>query len=205
MVRAESKLTVLLARDKNRVHVRVGAKTYKLSLPRAFLVAHEFMRSKHYEAASRVCEALVQSGALGPRAAILLARCRAGLKDYSACNELLRTALAAADIPTADALHTAFVYANLGMRSEAIRELARVAHDRPDLPTVCLLLGDVFATLGEKDQAGRCWRLAIQRDTRNGSVARAAQKGLSSLQNQLQSRSHNPYPTEKKPVERPKS
>jgi hypothetical protein len=194
MVRSRSRVTVSLATDTKQVHLQIGPKTYSLSLSKAFSVAHEFMCRKNYTAASQVCEALVQSGSLGPRATIMLACCKAGLKDYFSCNELLRSLFAAQDTPVAEGLHTAFVYGRLGMRSDAIRELAKVADDRPDLPTVCLLLGDLFAAVGHNDKAVQCWRLAIQRDQRDGSVAREAQKGLSILLKQSQSPSQNAAP-----------
>lgn len=188
MVRAEYDLTVSLASNKKSVQVQLGPRTYSLSLSKAFSIAHEFIRRKQYKAASQVCRALVQSRHLGPRAVIMLARCKAGLNSYSSCNKLLRTLFTAEDSPVAERLHTAFVYHHLGLRADAIRELTQVAHDRPDLPTVCLLLGDLYAAAGRKDRAMHCWQLAVQRDHHGGAVAHEARRGLSTLGRKAQSK-----------------
>lgn len=116
----------------------------------------------------------------------MLACCKAGLNRYSSCNKLLRTLFAAEGSPVAERLHTAFVYRNLGLRADAIRELTQVAQNRPDLPTVCLLLGDLYEAIGQKQRAIQCWRLAIQRDDPGGAVALVARQGLSALARQGQ-------------------
>jgi hypothetical protein len=181
MVHAVIDFTVSLASDKTSVYLQVGPKSYNLSVSKAFSTAHEFFCRKKYGPASQICEALVQSESLGPQAAILLACCKVRLKDYSSCSEVLRTIFGANDTAVAEGLHTAFVYGALGMRSDAIRELAKIADDRPDLPTLYLLLGDLLIAAGQKDKAARCWQLAVQRDPRGGPIAREAQRGLSIL------------------------
>ena len=115
----------------------------------------------------------------------MLAYCKARLKEYTLCSEVLHMLFGEKQAAVAEALHTAFVYSNLGLWPDTIRELAKVADDRPDLPSVCLLLGDLFAGLGRRDKALRCWRLAIQRDQPNGSVASEAQRELAALLKQL--------------------
>jgi tetratricopeptide (TPR) repeat protein len=187
MTPAEPDFAASLTDDKMQIRVRFGHKTYCLSLSKAFTFAHELACRKKYHDAARVCEALVQSEHVGARASIMLAFCKARMKDYSSCSELLRKLFGEDNAAVAEALHTAFVYINLGLLSDAIRELATVADGRPDLPSACLLLGDLFAGVGQRKKAIQCWQLAIQRDQPDGSVASEARREVAALLGQGQS------------------
>jgi hypothetical protein len=84
MVPTEPNLAISLTNDKTRVHVRIGPKAYSLSLSRAFAFAHELVCRKKYQGAAQICDALVQSKHLGARASIMLAFCKARMKDRMA-------------------------------------------------------------------------------------------------------------------------
>jgi hypothetical protein len=67
------------------------------------------------------------------------------------------------------------------MSAEVAQELAAIVTDRTDLPTICLILGDLFGTMRQLDKASSCWKTAIQRDERGGPVAVTAQGELARL------------------------
>jgi hypothetical protein len=67
------------------------------------------------------------------------------------------------------------------MRWDAARELVGVVNERTDLPSLCLLMGDLFASLGKTRKAILCWQLAMKRDMNGGLVANAAKEELVKL------------------------
>jgi len=180
MIRAKPTFEVLVPTN-GHVPVRLGDKTYSLSPQRAFFEGYCLLRAGQYEEAAMIFNAIPAAGVHPRRSAIMLARCKAGLREYETCLELLRSAFAGEPEQVADALHTAFIYDAMGMLTDAIRELAQVARVRPDLPTPCLLLGDLFARVGMQGNAARSWKVAMERDNVGGAVADAAKKRLSEL------------------------
>ena len=185
----------VLAPENGRVPVRLGDRTYSLNPQRAFFDGYCLMRAGQYEEAAMIFNAISAAGAYPRPSAIMLARCKAGLHDYEACLELLRGALAGEPEEVADMLHTAFVYDAEGMLTDAIRELVYLARVRPDLPTPCLLLGDLFTRVGMQSNAARSWKLAIERDNAGGAVDAAARKRLSELLREPQHGQLYPQPT----------
>jgi predicted Zn-dependent protease len=163
------------------IRLQAGSRTYQMSLSRAFRLAHSLLRGREYKVAGKLLEALLRNGGPGPRTSILLAYCKAGEHDYAACNALLKEILTGEQESTIDRLQAAFVFNSVGMRSDAVRELTRVAHERSDLPTTWLLLGDLFAAAGKMKKAALCWMQAIRRDQAGGWVARAAREELGRL------------------------
>jgi tetratricopeptide (TPR) repeat protein len=164
--------------NQRRMEVHFGGKTYHLDLEQSTAFARRLLRRKRYLAAAKVCEAAMKLSARSRQAAILLAQCQAGLKNYAACNELLREALGCDAYSVAKQLHAAFVYLNLGLPVEAMRELTSVVRDHPELPCVCLILADLFAMAGDRRNASRCYRLAIRRDPHGGPIGQAARREL---------------------------
>ena len=183
MIRKPSQLTVSINDDRT-IHFRAGRKAYDFGLDEALAYAYWLIKARQYEAATKLCEAVARFESHARRAAILMARCEVGVKNYTASCDILKGAFAGQDAPVAEELQAAFVYHTLGMHHDAIRSLAAVAQKRPDLPTVFLLLGDWFARLGDGDRAVLCWRSAVQRDRRGGSAARAAREELSRFKHQ---------------------
>jgi hypothetical protein len=88
----------------------------------------------------------------------------------------------------AEWLHTAFVYLGVGMWTDGAMELSKVVRRCPDLPVVCLILGDVLAILRRRTKAVKCWQLAIARDRGGGPVATTARRLILSSANR--SRGH---------------
>ena len=83
--------------------------------------------------------------------------------------------------PVADRLHDAFAYHGLGVKTDTLQELISLSNEYKDLPTVCLILGDIFAEVKNLRQAALCWKLAVQRDGKEGIVAQAAREVLRRL------------------------
>jgi tetratricopeptide (TPR) repeat protein len=167
--------------DQKMIRLQSGDKKLLITAEQAYTMAHNLLRSRRYEAAAELLEAVASTGEANPRVNILLACCKAGMKDYMGCNELLHKVLDADNEKAAESLQAAFIFDRVGMKKDAIRELLQVADDHPELPTVCLLLGDLMAAIGNEKNAAKCWRLAAKRDQERGYVARAAKNSLSKL------------------------
>jgi hypothetical protein len=171
----------MVAAPESKIRLQVGERSYVLDPQRAFVFAHTLVLKKEYEKAATVLKAVVESKVEHPRPAILLAYCEAALKDYAASHDLLELSFPDEKRPIADRLHDAFAYHGLGVRTDTIQELVSLVNEYKDLPTVCLILGDLFAEAKNVRQASLCWKLAIQRDGREGIVAQAAREMLRRL------------------------
>ncbi|MCC6123486.1 MAG: hypothetical protein IT426_00840 [Pirellulales bacterium] len=167
--------------QESRIRLRIGERSYLLDPQRAFVFAHNLILKKEYENAATVLKAVVASNVEHPRPAILLAYCKAALKDYAASHDLLELSLPEDKRPVADRLHDAFAYHGLGVRTDTLQELVSLANEYKDMPTVCLILGDIFAEAQKMRQAALCWKLAVQRDGKEGAVAQAARDVLGRL------------------------
>jgi hypothetical protein len=159
------------AASEYRLKVRVAGKTYSLDLQQAFHFGYMLVRQRRYRRATQVFDAMAHSGRSNTLATIMLAYCKALLKDYEATQDLLIAAFPGNRITVAEQLHTAFVYVSLGMWADAVAALSEVARQYDDLPIVCLLLGDLLASQGTRADAITCWRLAVARDHKDGAVA----------------------------------
>jgi thioredoxin-like negative regulator of GroEL len=160
---------------------RFRGKAYQLTFEQAFGFGHTLLEGGHAQDAAKLFTALAKVPNRGPRAKIMLAQCQAALDNYAACHEILAAALQGEDQPVAEDLQAAFVYHKLGMEGDAVREVAKVVNKYKNLPTACLVLGDLFAAAGRTDKAVRCWKLAIRRDRRGGGVALTARQQLDRL------------------------
>jgi thioredoxin-like negative regulator of GroEL len=134
------------------------------------------MNGGHFNSAAQILEMLTKVKGRGPRARLMLAQCKASQENERACKEILDQVFEGEDDPVVEELQAAFVYRRVGMKAEAIREMAKVVKRHPDLPTACLFLGDLFLAAGRPDKADVCWSIAIKRDRRGGAVATAARK-----------------------------
>jgi predicted Zn-dependent protease len=161
-------------------NVRAAGKTYSLDFRQAFRFGYALAKARKFKAAARVFQALRHSEDAGSLATIMLAYCKAGLGDYGGSSALLCDVFPNDNKTRLDQLHTAFVYASMGMWEDASRELAELTRRCPRVPVICLLLGDLLASQGRGDKALTCWRLAAARDRRDGAVAAVARRAISS-------------------------
>src|SRR5262249_32387466 len=104
--------------------------------------------------------------------------------DFAACSTTLAAAFEDDKESISENLHSALVFQRLGFRSDAIDTLGQLVARFAGLPTVCLLLGDLFAVQGDRSKAGDCWTMSLKRDRLQGGVALAARRRLKSTQSQ---------------------
>jgi len=185
MVRAASGIN-LSALENGKLSLWISGKKYRLTFPQAFVLGYDLAHARKYEAAARVFAALAHAEQYSDPARIMLARCRAGLKDYAGCSALLENTVGSSSGKVADELHAAFVYQNWGLRTDALRQLGKIAAVRPDLPVTYLLQGELWAGLGRRRNAALCWQEAIRRDRAGGAVAATARRKLWSLRKSTQ-------------------
>ena len=164
--------------NNQRLKFEIGSKTHQVSPEDAIVLAHALIAAKRYDRASRICEVLLGRDSHDSCAAIFFACCKAGLRDFAACNQLVTTVLGEGNLQLAEHLHAALVYRELGPTPDAISELTAATNDAPDMPILWLLLADEHAAIGNRDKAALCWRLAIDRDTRGGPIALLARRQM---------------------------
>lgn len=168
-------------RHSDRIKVRLGSTERVLSEDQLFVFGHVLLNGGHGKEALHVFKILSEHRPKDRRVKVMLARAEASVEHFDLCHSILESIFADHDDATIDELHSAFVYHRLGMIHEAVKELAKAIKEHPDMPTACLCLGDEFAAEGIYDKAKRCWELAIQRDSKNGPVAKAAARQLEEL------------------------
>lgn len=161
--------------------IRMYGKNHVLTYEQAFQLGHSLIEGGRAQDAAFIFAMLAQSPGNGPRAQIMLARCEAAMDSFTACREALATVFADDQKPLADELQRAFVFAELGLRDDALRAVLGLANRYPQYPTLCLILGDMFRANGNDSKAKECWKLAGQRDRQRGSVALAAKRQLERL------------------------
>jgi predicted Zn-dependent protease len=167
--------------NSHRLKVQIGSNTYYAGPEDAIVFAHALLAAKKYHHAARICEVLLGWDSHDSSAAILLACCKAGLRDYAACYQLLKDVFEKNNLQLAEHLQAALVYQELGTKPDAVSELTAATNDSPDMPILWLLLGDEYAAISDCGKATLCWRLAIDRDTRGGPVALAARRQMARL------------------------
>jgi hypothetical protein len=166
-----------------KVNVNVGGKVQTMSYEQAFVLAFALIDQKQYEHAARLFERLQQFTDRGPRAYIMQAFCEAAASHFDSCSKPLAATFNGDNQSLAAELHNAFISYHVGIRQEAISTLTDLVNRHRELPTVCLLLGDMFRALGKPDMARKCWSLAVKRDLPNGAVALVAARHMRSLAN----------------------
>jgi tetratricopeptide (TPR) repeat protein len=169
------------ATHEYHLNVHAAGKTYSLDVRQAFRFGYTLLRTRKLKEAAQIFEAMTHAETPSRPATIMLAYCRAGLKDYAASSALLCQLFAGEnERDKADRLHTAFVYMSVGMWADAIEELAALARQCPELPSVCLLLGDLFALQHKRTKAILCWRMAAKRDHDGGAITAVVRQLVSS-------------------------
>lgn len=161
--------------------ITVNDKRLKLDFAHAFALADALLEGDQLHAAKSIFAVLAKVKGRGPRAKLMLAQCEAALRHFQACSEILDTTFADEDKPIAQELQNAFVFHKLGFRDDAIRSLHKLASKYDSLPTLCLILGDMFKEQHKYEKAKACWKLAMKRDLLKGGVAIAAERRLKKL------------------------
>jgi predicted Zn-dependent protease len=155
----------------------------KLSAPESFAVGLSLVQSRSYTAAARVFAALARRQPGNPQFLMMLARCRAGLRDFERCNDILKSLFGDGDCEAVAMLQAAFVFETLGMSDDATGELQKLklAENHPQMPLLRLLLGDFYARKGNANWALRCWKSALELDGEDGCVAFVARRQMTRL------------------------
>jgi hypothetical protein len=128
--------------------------------------------------AAKLFERLEEFADRGPRAFIMQAFCEAAAMHFEECSRPLTEAFAGEKLAIASALHNAFISYHVGIREDALKSMAALVNKYQDLPTLCLLLGDMLETAGRLPMARKCWSLAVHRDREGGEVAAVAMQRL---------------------------
>ena len=165
---------------EHHLHIRAAGKTYSLDFRQAFRFGYTLLRTQKFQNAASVFEAMTRLGNHDHLATIMLAYCKAGLRDYAASNALLCEAFGDGEKTRAEQLHATFVYLSLQMWPDAAEELTTMATENPDLPVICLLLGNLLLVQRKRTKAIQCWRLATERDHDGGAVAAVARQLIAS-------------------------
>jgi tetratricopeptide (TPR) repeat protein len=172
-----------------KLELNIGSKVQAVSYEQAFSLAFTLIDEKRYEHAARLFERLQQFADRGPEAFIMQAFCEAAALHFDTCSKPLAATFDGENRSLAAELHNAFISYHVGIRQDAITALAELVNRNRDLPTLCLLLGDMLRAMGKTDQARKCWSLAIKRDLPNGSVAIVAARHIQSLAKKLRAAS----------------
>jgi uncharacterized protein HemY len=149
----------------------------ELSYQEAFVLGYSLARHKHYHPAVAVFQRLAAAPDSSPRASIMLAHCLDELSEFDKAKGVLDNAFPK-DHAVANELQDVFVCERLGAIDEALKDLVDLVNKHKELPTLCLLLGDLFEMRKRPDKARQCWKLAIHRDRPDGPVTMAARQRL---------------------------
>jgi hypothetical protein len=157
------------------IALTINGELHTLPYEKAFALGCSLLEKGLPEQASRVFEKLEPFSDRGPRAFIMRAFCEAAAKHFAQCSAALSQAFEGESQEVAETLHSVFVYYHLACRKEAMHDLANKHHE---LPTLCLLLGDMLAAAGNSSLARKCWKLALRRDRPDGAVAAVSKQRL---------------------------
>jgi tetratricopeptide (TPR) repeat protein len=161
-----------------RLRLKMGGQTRDVSYEQAFVLGHELFRNRKFAQAAAVFEKLTAVPQRGVRAHVMLAICRAGLSDYQAAFAVLKQAFVGNNDVLGSALYEVIIQSRMGFKEVARQQLAQLANDHHELPTLCLWLGDMLEAGHQVEKAVECWKLAVRRDRRGGGVALAASQQL---------------------------
>ena len=170
--------------DKRRgekVAIVIKGRKRVLSYDDALSYAHTLCCAGRFREADQLFDGLVRMRPRDVHAKIIRARCLAGLERFGECKNTLEEIFAERQAPVAKKLHAAFVFMQLGILSSAVEELSLLTKEHPDLPTAWLFLGDALASTKKFEKAESCWKVAISKDEKAGSVARVARRQLAKL------------------------
>lgn len=155
--------------------IRRGDRCEQWSFETLFDYGHRLLLKGKYEVGASVFAQLATSQDRGPGAHVLLAWCHAMRDDYSGSSATLHRALPREKYgDVASRLHDLFVLWRVGLFLDVKNELTQLASAHPELPSLCLLLGDLLKACGA-DKLSRCfYRRAIELDHPDGAISRSA-------------------------------
>lgn len=166
-----------------RFTVNRNGRMEKLTFEQLFATGHRLWMRKDYETARSVFTELMQASDRGPRAAIFLAHCHAMLGDYGSCSATLNRALPKDEYgDVATRLHDAFVFWKVGLFVDVRKELSTMTERWPSLPSLSLILGDLFLMTGAMRRSKQFLLQAIRNDRQAGGVALAAESSLRAIE-----------------------
>ncbi|MBX7165730.1 MAG: hypothetical protein K1X74_05220 [Pirellulales bacterium] len=168
------------------VTIELDGQVHTLSFEQAFALAHRLWRRGRAREATELHEALWRRRPDCRDQSVLLARGLARLQQFDRCRELLHSTFGEHDDTVAALLYDAFVMRALGDRREAIRDLDVVVQEHDNLPAACLILGDLWESVGNRSRAAANWRLAAQRAGERGPVAYSAHCQIAELRRNKQ-------------------
>jgi hypothetical protein len=178
MIQQSSEHEPVAAQDRAEIEFRLGERDYRLVYEQAFMFAYALLEQGKIEVAARIFERLESFQGRGPRAFIMQAFCEAAALHFDECSKPLVKVFDGENKPLAADLHNAFISYHVGIRDEALNAMIDLVNKHRELPTLCLLLGDMLRSTGQLKMARTCWQLAIQRDGPNGAVAAVASRHL---------------------------
>ncbi len=160
------------------IEITIGGKNRRLGYERAFALGCSLIEKGHAAEAAKLFERLEEFTDRGPRAFIMQAFCEAAVLHFADCGKPLSEAFQGEKQRIATDLHTAFVSYHVGIRKDALKAMVELVNKHRDLPTLCLLLGDMLERASQLHLARKCWGLAVQRDHPGGAVAAVAMQHL---------------------------
>lgn len=160
------------------IEIIVHSKKRRLTYESAFALGCSLIKKGQVADAARLFERLEEFTDRGPRAFIMQAFCEAARLNMAECSRPLKQAFHGEEQAIATALHNAFVSYHVGIRDEALKSMIGLVNEYRDLPTLCLLLGDMLQATGQLPMARKCWSLAVHRDRPGGAVAAVALRQL---------------------------
>jgi hypothetical protein len=163
------------------IEITFGGEVHRLRYEKAFALGCRLVKQGQVEDASKLFERLEHFADRGPRAFIMQAFCEAAALHFDNCSRPLAAAFEGDDQQIAVELQNAFVSYHVGIRDDALKAMAKLVNKYQELPTLCLLLGDMLEAAGKLPMAQKCWSLAVHRDWAGGGVAAAAMLRLHSL------------------------
>ena len=162
--------------DVATIELVLDGKKYALSHEKALALALTWLEQKHPRQAAKLLARLAEYPENGPWCHIVRGFCEAAAKHWEDCREALGHALTEND--AARQLHDIFVTYHLGFRRQAMLDMIDFVKVHRDLPSLCLLLGDMFVQKQDAKRARDCWSMAVRRDGSGGAVGSTARRRL---------------------------
>jgi hypothetical protein len=162
------------------ISMQIGGKSRSFTYEETFALGCRLLETQEIESAAQVFEQLKRFTDRGPRACIMQAFCEAAALHFENCSKPLVGAFAGEkqDQDIVGELHNAFISYHVGIRGDALKAMVELVNKHHELPTLCLLLGNMYKASGNLEVARKCWELAIKRDWPTGGVALVAAQHL---------------------------
>jgi hypothetical protein len=160
------------------IAITINGQTRRVAYEQAFALGCSLLKAGQAANAAKLFERLEEFIDRGPRAFIMQAFCEAAALHFDDCNRPLNEAFKGQQNNIVSALHNAFISYHVGIRQDALNAMIGLVNEHRDLPTLCLLLGDMMEEANHLPMAKKCWSLAVHRDRPGGAVATVAMNQL---------------------------